>query len=152
MQSFRLVGLASMGLFVMAMAAGAPASGQGRSEETKTLYLFLSSDSRGAPDAARRAVGLVKESKGAIRLRPVILLHDFTVLKQADERSPFFRAVKEMNRLGTLSIPLYDLEGLALAERWKIKVVPTFVLVGSGRAHIVSGAGADLKALVECKE
>lgn len=118
----------------------------------KTLYLFLSSDTKGAPDAVWRGVDLVKESKGAIRIRPVLLFHDFTVLGQADDRSELFRAVKEMSRLGTLSIPLYDEEGLGLAERWKIRTVPTFVLVSAGRAHIAQGAGADLKSLLGCKE
>lgn len=152
MKALRIITLGMLATPLVSMAAVPPTCAQGGGREAKTLYLFLSSDTKAGPDAARRAVEFVKESKGAIRLRPVVLLHDFTVLKQADERSPFFRAVKEMNQLGTLSIPLYDEEGLALAERWKVRAVPTFVLAGSGRAHIASGAGADLKALLECKE
>jgi hypothetical protein len=53
---------------------------------------------------------------------------------------------------GTLDIPLYDEEGLALAEHWEIRSVPAYVLVTRGRAHRMLGGSADLEALWECKK
>ena len=57
------------------------------------------------------------------------------------------RTLRALGDPGTLRIPLYDEEGLALAEQWKLRSVPAFVMVARGRAHRALGSEADLDAL-----
>src|ERR1041384_5898165 len=38
-----------------------------------------------------------------------------------------------------VNIPVYDLEGSALARAWKLNRLPAFVLVAHGKAHVVYG-------------
>lgn len=138
----KAVGLSLLGLLVVGP------SPKGR--EPNTLYFFFTPEAPGAPETARRVAAFVKEKKGTVRLRPVLLVSDFSKLGSVNEKSLIHRAIKELGTLGTLNIPLYDEEGLALAERWRTRSVPAVVLVGSGRAHAVAGAAADLDSLLEC--
>ena len=125
-----------------------PASGGSNA----TLYFFFTPSALEAPAAARRAVSFVREHKGRVRLRLVLLLKDFNYLAKLRKKDRLYQAVKELQGLGKLDIPLYDEEGFKLAERWKIRSVPAFVLVHSGRAHVSSGASVKLEDLLGCKE
>jgi len=118
------------------------------------LYFFTTPEAEGGPEGARRAVAFSKKYSGRVTLRPVLLVRDFKSLKGLTEKSNLARTVKELEvgrKPGTLDIPLYDEEGLHLAERWEIRAVPAFVLVNSGRAHRMAGASADLELLWECR-
>jgi hypothetical protein len=140
----KALGLSLLGLLVVGPTP------EGR--EPSTLYFFFTPDAPGAPEAARRVVAFVKERKGKVRLRPVLLVSDFAALGKVEEKTPVHCAIKELGALGTLDIPLYDEEGLTLAERWRIRSVPAFVLVGSRRAHLVTGGVVDLASLMECRQ
>ena len=139
-------------LVLAASGSGDPPSGGNSGSAPRTLYFFFTPGADGASVAARRVVAFVKEKKGAVRLRPVLLVTDFTALGKVEETTPVHRAIRELGALGTLDIPLYDEEGLALAEAWRIRSVPAFVLIGSGRAHAVAGGAVDLGSLLECRE
>jgi hypothetical protein len=150
--SMKVAGLAVLGFALAGSGAGSADPGSAPAGEPRTLYFFFTPESDGAPEAARRVAAFVKERKGAVRLRPVLLVSDFSALGKVSEKTPVHRAIKELGALGTLNIPLYDEEGLALAEHWRIRSVPAFVLVGSRRAHSISGGTADLGSLLECRE
>lgn len=100
-----------------------------RPAPVNTLYFFFSPQTRGE-DLARRVIPFLKEKKGAIQLRPVLLVREFGTVEKVQEDSSFIRTLKEFSKLGDreLDIPLYDEEGLALAEAWKITRLPTLVL------------------------
>jgi hypothetical protein len=115
------------------------------------LYFFFTPDGPGGASAARHASQFVKESKGRVRLRPVVLVSEFKGIGKLQESSPFYQTLRELQSLGKLDIPLYDEEGLALAETWEIRSVPAFVLVSRGRAHRALGPRANLEELLECK-
>jgi hypothetical protein len=118
------------------------------------LYFFTSPEADGGPEGARRAIAFSRKYSERITLRPVLLIRDFKSLKNLTEKSNLARTVKELEagrKPGTLDIPLYDEDGLLLAERWEVRVVPAFVLCDRGRAHRTSGASADLDLLWECK-
>lgn len=143
----KALGLSILGILTMGAQSGRSAR---EDEQARTLYFFFTPEAECASSAARRIVAFVKERKGAVRLRPVLLVSNFSALGNVNEKSPVHRAIKELGALGPLNIPLYDEEGLALAERWRIRSVPSLVLVGAGRAHAVAGGAADPEALLEC--
>ena len=120
-------------------------------DDAEVLYFFFNHHMEDAPEAARRVVKFIKEHRGKVRLRPVLLVTDFPKLGAVDEKDPLFKTLKELRSLGTLDIPLYDTEGLALADHWKIERGPAFVLVHGDRAHRAFGAAADLGELRRCK-
>jgi hypothetical protein len=115
------------------------------------LYFFFAPDAPGAAEAARCAVLFVKGGNGRLQLRPVVLVSEFKGIGRLQESSPFYKTLKELQVLGSLDIPLYDDEGLSLAEAWEIRSVPAFVLVSRGRAHRALGPRANLELLLECK-
>jgi hypothetical protein len=120
-------------------------------ESLPTLYYFFSPSAPGSLDGARRAVAFRKGEKGQIKLRLVLLLDDFSVIRKVEEGSSFYKTLKELQSQGSLDIPLYDEEGLELAERWGIRSVPAFVLVAHGRAHRALGPTVNLEELLECR-
>jgi len=124
----------------------------GGGNRAAVLYLFLTPNSGGAPEAARRAAEFVKKHPREVRLRPVLLVGDFGLVARADPEGPLFKAVRELGRAGPVDIPLYDEEGLRLAERWKVNEVPAYVLVRGGRAHRIMGDGADLEEVFACSQ
>lgn len=129
----------------------APAGGKdGDGNRAAVLYLFLTPGGGGSPEAARRAAEFAGKHPREVRLRPVLLVEDFKSITQADPDGPLFKAVRELGRAGAVDIPLYDEEGLRLAERWKVTEVPAYVLVRGGRAHRVTGDGADLEGVLSC--
>lgn len=135
----------------VALLAFSPPPGAAKSAEAAPiLYLFLSPDAEGAAAAARSAAQFMRKKRGEVRLRPVLLVDDFAALGRVGEEAPLYQATKELRSLGPLEIPLYDEEGLALSERWKIRSVPAFVLVRDGKAHVASGSRVDLETLMEC--
>ena len=118
------------------------------------LYFFTTPEADGGPEGALRAIAFAKKYSGRTTLRPVLLVRDWKSLKGLTEKSNLSKTVKELEAgrtPGSLDIPLYDEEGLLLAERWEIRAVPAFVLVHHGRAHRMSGASANLDLLWECK-
>ena len=129
----------------------APQAPPKREEPPRTLYYFFSPTAAGSVDGAKRAVGFIKAQKLQTRLRPVLLLEDFSVIRKVEESSPLTKTLKELQTLGPLDIPLYDEVGLDLAVRWGIRSVPAFVLVAHGRAHRASGPLVKLEELLECK-
>lgn len=151
----RGLGYVRVGVVFLALLPGA-GSGSAHSKAgpsaERVLYLFLGGEGAGEAEAARRAADFVRGSGGRIRLRPVLLLRDFESLRKADERSALFQSVKELNAAGALDIPVYDEEGLALAERWGVKQAPAFVLACQAKLHMVVGARADLGSLLECRQ
>ncbi len=150
-------GLRNIGLSVLTLALlfganeGAAQSRTGHPAE-RVLYLFLSGEGAGEAEAARRATELVRGLRGSIRLRPVLLMSDFATLRKSDETSALFQTVKALGALGQLDVPVYDEEGLAVAERWGVNRVPTFVLASPSQIHMVTGARVDLGSLLECRE
>jgi hypothetical protein len=119
--------------------------------ELPKLYYFFSPATAGSLEGAKRAVSFLKEHKGQVKLRLVMLLEDFSVIRHVEEASPLYKTLKELQSQGTLDIPLYDEEGLGLAERWGIRSVPAFVLVSHGRAHRAQGPVVKLEELLECR-
>ena len=115
------------------------------------LYFFFTPDAAGAVEAARHAVEFVRSSHGRIKLRPVLLISKFRGLGKLEERSPFYQSLKELQAFEPLCIPLYDEEGLGLAEKWELRGAPSFVLVSAGRAHRIVGSRAKLEELLECR-
>lgn len=132
------------------MGSSAPTPGD---SETNVLYFFTTPESEAGPTGARRAKDFVAKHPGRVRLRPVLLAKDFGLLRSVTESSPLYRCIKELeagSKPGALDIPLFDEEGLRLAESWGVRSVPAFVLVRGGRAHQTAGASANLEALWEC--
>lgn len=136
------------------LCAGLVGSGGGAADPEKapTLYLFLSRDAPGAGEVARRVVDFILERKGAVSLRPVLLVEDFATVGRLDEKSALFVALRELGRLSKdgLDIPLYDEEGLDLARSWKVRRLPALVLVAGGRAHAAAGSGVRPQDVLEC--
>lgn len=133
---------------VMAATPAAPGDA-----EAGVLYCFLTPESEAAAAGAKRAKEFATKHPGDVRLRPVLLAKDFTLLRTLTESSPLYRTIKELesgSKPGALDVPLFDEEGLRLAERWGVRSVPAFVLVRGGRAHATAGASANLELLWEC--
>jgi hypothetical protein len=118
--------------------------------EAPVLYFFFTPDLASGAAAARRITDFVKASGTRIRVRPVVLIERYGGLGKLEASSPFTGTLRELQVQGPLDIPLYDPEGLKLAEVWGIRTVPAFVLVCRGRAHAVLGSGAGLKGMLEC--
>jgi hypothetical protein len=118
--------------------------------EGPVLYFFFSPDAPGGSPAARKALEFTKAHGN--RLRPVVLIDRFRGLGKLEESSPFYRTLKELQSQGALNLPLYDPEGLALAESWQLRSLPAFVLVSGGQAHVTLGSGGSLDGLWECSQ
>lgn len=144
-----MLGLGSLGLL------GSPQGGRAATQPSRLLYFFTTPEAEGGPEGAKRVIAFLTRHAGQVKLRPVLLVHDWSVLKSLSEKSGLYRTLKELEaggKPGALDIPLYDEEGLYLAERWEIRSVPSYVLVTGGRAHRTQGGSADLEALWECKQ
>jgi len=131
-----------------AMNASAPAN-------ESLLYFFTTPEAEGGPEGAKRAIAFSKRHPGQVKLRPVLLAHDWKGLQTVTEKCPLTRTLKELEaggKPGALDIPLFDEEGLHLAQRWQVRAVPAFVLVRAGRAHSAAGASSDLEDLWECSK
>ena len=121
--------------------------------ERAVLFIFITPESDAGPRASRAAKAFIGRHDKEIRLRAVLLAQDFRTLRTLTDRSPLYQTIKELeagSKPGSLDIPLYDEEGLRLAERWGIRSVPAFVLVRAGYAHSTAGAASDLEKLWEC--
>lgn len=129
----------------------APQAPPKRGADQPTLYYFFSPSTAASLEGAKRAVAFQKGQKGRVKLRLVMLLEDFSVIRKLEEASPLYKTLKELQSQGTLDIPLYDEEGLRLAELWGIRAVPAFVLVSHGRAHRALGPVVNLEELLECR-
>jgi hypothetical protein len=143
-----MIGLLAAALGGPFEASQAPAKG---GEDRRTLYFFFSPAAAGSVEGAKRATAFIKAQKNRVKLRPVMLLDDFSVIRKVEEASPLYKALKELQTLGPLDLPLYDEEGLSLALRWDIRSVPAFVLVAHGRAHRLLGPLGKLEELLECR-
>lgn len=143
------------GLFLATAAAGvmgmsAPPTG---APETAVLYFFTTPESEAGQAGARRAKGFIAKHAGQAKLRPVLLAKDFSLLRTITEKSPLTLTIKELeagSKPGALDIPLFDEEGLRLADLWGVRSVPAFVLVRGGQAHRTAGAASNLEELWEC--
>jgi hypothetical protein len=142
-----ILGLLATGMSGPLCAPQTPKQGDGAA----TLYFFISPTSAGSLEGAKRAVAFLKGHPGQVKLRLVMLLDDFSIIRKVEETSPLYKALKELQSLGTLDLPLYDEEGLDLAERWEIRSAPAFVLVAHGRAHRALGPVVNLEELLECR-
>jgi hypothetical protein len=141
------VAVAMLGLLGISQARTGTAPPEG------VLYFFSTPEAEGGPEGARRALAFIKKHPGLLKLRPVLLAHDWKGLQAVTEKSPLTRTLRELeagSKPGSLDIPLYDEEGLLLAERWGLGSVPAFVLVRGGHAHRMSGGSSDLEELWEC--
>ena len=120
-----------------------------------TLFFFFSGTDPLSSAAAKSLGGLAAALKeGGVRMRPVLLVEDWKAWKKPTEDSPLFKTVRELGggRNGPgVNIPVYDLEGLALARAWKLNRLPAFVLVAHGKAHVVYGTRIDLAELSRCE-
>jgi len=119
-------------------------------EDVPVLYFFFTPAAAAGAEAARRAADFAKANGNRIRLRPVVLMDRFSGLGKLEASSPFTRTLRELQSQGPLDLPLYDPEGLRLAEAWGIHSVPAFVLVSRGRAHVALGSAASLAGMLEC--
>jgi len=141
-----------IGLLALTVLAGAaqaqPSKGQ------HTLYFFFTPETPGQAELARSVVDYVLARKGAVLLRNVLLVEDFGALGRVKEQSPFTKALKELGRIsgGPLDLAVYDEEGLAIAKSWKIRRLPTLVLVAEGKAHIATGSRSKPQDLEECRQ
>ena|SRR5579862_2179264 len=122
-----------------------------REAERPTLFYFFTPKSVASLEGAKRAVSFMKARQGRVKLRLVMLLDDFSIVRTLEESSPLYKTLKELQSQGTLDVPLYDEEGLLLAERWGIRSVPAFVLLSHGRAHRALGPMVALEELLECR-
>ncbi len=141
-----VLAMAGMGL----MGSGAPLAG---GPTTDVLYFFTTPDCEAGPAAARRAKDFVAKHSARMSLRPILLAKDFGLLRTVTEKSPLYRTIKELEagmKPGALDIPLFDEEGLRLAEKWEVRSVPSFVLVRGGRGHRIAGTSAKLEDLWDC--
>ena len=141
-----------LGRFVLAIA-GTGIMGSSATPDTDVLYFFTTPESEAGPAAVRRAKAFVAKHAGHVKLRPVLLAKDFSLLRTVTETSPLYRTIKELevgSKPGALDIPLFDEEGLRLADLWGVRSVPAFVLVRGGRAHRTAGAASNLEELWEC--
>jgi hypothetical protein len=133
---------------------GSPETGiHAAADPRGVLYFFTTPEAAAGPEGARRAVSFVQKQAGRITLRPVLLIHDWGALRTLTPKHPLVRTLKELEagrKSGSLDLPLYDEEGLLLAQRWEIQAVPAFVLVRGGRAHRTAGSSADLEHLSGC--
>lgn len=146
--AIRMLVLAA-GTIALVGSAPVPTHGSGKD----VLYFFTTPEAEGGPEGARRAKDFIRKHAELVRLRPVLLAKDFRLLKTVTEKSPLTRTLKELemgSKPGSLDIPLYDEEGLRLAQAWELRSVPAFVLVRAGRAHRMSGTGSNLDLLWEC--
>ena len=123
-----------------------------RVADLPVLFYFFTPSANGSLEGAKRTVEFMKLHPGRLKLRLVMLLDDFSVIRKLEEASPLYKTLKELQSQGTLDIPLYDEEGLTLAERWGIRSVPAFVLVAHGRAHRALGPTAKLEEMLECRQ
>jgi hypothetical protein len=126
-------------------AAGDPASGM--------LYLFFSPDNPFSPAAAKTASAIAIAQKGKVRVRPVLLVEDWTAWKKPTEDAPLYRTIRELGGQSGppgLGLPIYDLEGLRLARAWNLSRLPAFVLAAQGKVHVVYGTRLDLEDLARC--
>lgn len=144
-----IAGVLSVALGVPGVAS-MPQAENPRGQDRRILYFFFSPEARGAAEAAKKATDFARARPGEVRLRPVLLVEKFQGIGKLDEKSPLYRTLKELQSLGRLDIPLYDEEGLRLAETWEIRSVPSFVLVSRGRAHRAIGPRASLDDLWGC--
>lgn len=135
-----------IGLGGVGMPAPSPAAGAGK------LYLFVTPAAPDGDEAATRALRFVREHEGKVALRTVLLIEHFADLRGVTDKSPLTLTLRALGDPGTYSIPLYDLEGLALARAWEIREVPAFVLVVRNRAHRVRGSRPNLADLWECTQ
>jgi hypothetical protein len=134
----------------MLVAAGpAPSAGDGPA----VLYFFVTPECEKGSEAARAAKEFARKHGRDATIRPVLLAQDFRLLRTLTDRSPLTRTLRELEKgekPGSLNIPLFDEEGLHLAERWEVRAVPAFVLVRAGHAHRTSGSSGNLDQLWEC--
>jgi hypothetical protein len=138
---------------------GAPAARdegpQAKDSLEGTLFFFFSGGDAFSPAAARSLAGSAVAPKAGVRVRPVLLVEDWKAWTKATPESPLFRTLRELGggRNGPgVNIPVYDLEGLALARAWKLSRLPAFVLVAHGRAHVVYGTRIDLAEVSGCDQ
>jgi hypothetical protein len=116
-----------------------------------TLYFFFSPANPFSPAAAKTASAIAK--KGKLRVRPVLLVEDWTAWKKPTEDAPLYRTLRELGGQSGppgLGLPVYDLEGLRLARTWNLSQLPAFVLAAQGKAHVVYGTRLDLEDLTRC--
>ncbi len=142
-----ILGLLATGMGSPLLAPQAPPQQGGPA----TLYYFIAPAAAGSLEGAKRALAFLKRHPGQVKLRLVMLLDDFSVLRKVEESSPLYKTLKELQSLGTLDLPLYDEEGLDLAERWEVRSAPAFVLVAHGHAHRTLGPIVDLEELLQCR-
>ena len=140
----------------VALGAALPLWGmtQGRGSEADTLYYFFSPETETGPAGAKTLIAFAKVGHEKLRIRPVVLIERWEGLRKVTPEPVLWKTVQELGRLrepAGVDIPLYDVEGLALAKAWKIARLPAFVLVSRGRAHLVHGPSADLGSLVGCE-
>jgi hypothetical protein len=140
----------------VALGATLPVWGmvQGRANEPDTLYYFFSPEAQTAQAGAKTLVDFAKAAHEKLRIRPVLLVEHWEGLRKVTPESVLWKTVQELGRLrepAGVEIPLYDVEGLALAKTWKITRLPAYVLVIRGRAHAIYGPNADLGSLLGCE-
>jgi hypothetical protein len=140
-----VLGLGALGAAQQQVAPATPKRAEA------TLYFFTSPEAESGPEAVRKLAQFIKPKMKEISLRPVLLVTDFAVLRKLTERSPLTKTLKELEKIGPLDVPLYDAQGLELAERYEVRSVPAFVLVRGGKAHRSFGPGTNLEELWVCK-
>jgi len=118
-----------------------------------TLYFFFSSDNPFSPAAAKTASAMAVSQKGKVRVRPVLLVEDWTAWKKPTEDAPLYRTIRELGGQSGppgLGLPVFDLGGLRLARAWNLSRLPAFVLATQDKVHVVYGTRLDLEDLARC--
>lgn len=141
-----------LGLVLLGPGMAGEPQAEGGADQRDRLYFFFSPDTGAV--AARKVVTFAKAHSGAIDVRPVILVEDWSKIRSAKEDSPLVLTVRELGRLREpegVDIRLFDEEGLRLAMRWKISRLPALVLVCRKRAHLIQGTEGDLDLLAGCE-
>lgn len=130
---------------------------QDRARAPKELWIFFSPGDADFTKTLSDVQGLVR-SGTAVRLRPVFLVDDHSVLKNPSEA--LAQNVKGLRALigEEFAMRVWDDDGLAVARALRLERLPAMVLVDRDRggapvkAHVAYGAGVNLKELCQCNE
>lgn len=101
------------------------------------VWVFFSPDS---PDASK-----ILEALRGERVRTVMLVERYF-----GDRAPAAPFLSTLQAAGEIRV--VDEEGLAKARELKISRLPAVAVVRGGRAHVATGAGADVKELLRCSK
>ncbi len=154
------LGVTCIGVVALTAGAGVAARAAGGGEErpdaARTVWLFFA-PANGDLSKDVKALGELLAKQPGLRFRACLLTTDLeTLAKPSTEFAATVGAIRSLP--STLfsgldpGLRILDDEGLVAARRLGVEALPSWVyVVASGRAHVASGRGANLKGLLSCK-